>query len=608
MKNPLASPLWKTSVSTRCQPAEESLVDWDKIACYQRVATTMQFRKVPLLCLSSVLIVACGGGGSAGPGPTIQPTQPPVVSSCTTPPANISSPAFTQPTESLGLCYGIQEVIEAQNNHIMGGGLAMSDIDNDGFLDLYVVHGIHDKGRLYRFDGTSFTLAQDNNGITLRALDNAGYFIDINSDGWDDFISIQYPAGGQFSSVIEVFINDQAGRFVESTQSTGIYIRKPTYSMAAADYDLDGDIDLFFSHWGHAWRDPDEEITEYLWENDGTGFFVDVSNKVEILPTFRPPPIDDVLTEHSFTPIFADINSDRYPDILLAGDFESSQVLINNSGTSFTDATTDTISDENGMGAAVADYDNDGDLDWFVSSIYFRGREEDKQYIGGITGNRLYRNDGTGVFTDVTDEAGIRDGGWGWGACMEDFDNDGIVDIFHTNGMRSVSSRDGNETDPFFDFLDDESRLYIGDGVGSFIESAATLGVNHDDQGRGIVCTDFNSDGRIDIIVATNGKAPTVYANNFENSNHYLQIDLEGPPGNREAIGARISVETSFGTQIREVLLGANYLSQQPTTVHFGLGSDATVASVTVSWPGVAAMITSLEDVPADQRLTISSP
>jgi hypothetical protein len=490
----------------------------------------------------------------------------------------------------------------------MGGGLAMSDIDNDGFLDLYVVHGIHDKGRLYKFDGTSFTLAQENNGITLSGLDNAAYFIDINSDGWDDFISIQHPAGGQFSSVIEVFINDQAGRFVESTPSTGIYIRKPTYSMAAADYDLDGDIDLFFAHWGHAWRTPDEEITEYLWENDGTGFFVDVSSKVEILPTFRPPPIDDVLTEHSFTPIFADINADRYPDLLLAGDFKSSQVLINNAGTSFTDATTDVISDENGMGAAVADYDNDGDLDWFVSSIYFSGREEDKQYVGGISGNRLYQNDGTGVFSDVTDEAGVRDGGWGWGSCMEDFDNDGIVDLFHTNGMRAVASREDNETDPFFDYFNDASRLFIGDGVGSFSESAATLGVNHDDQGRGVVCTDFNSDGRIDIVVATNGKAPTIYANNFENSNHYLQIDLEGPPGNREAIGARISVETSLGTQVREVFLGTNYLSQQPATVHFGLGSDATAASVTVAWPDVAATITSLENVPGDQRLTISSP
>jgi hypothetical protein len=554
----------------------------------------------------ALFLSACGGGGGGGSTTPVTPNPDPTpdpdpTANCTTPIA--SGGAFSQTTASLGLCYEVAETSNAQDIQIQGGGLAMSDINKDGFLDLYVTHGIYEKGRLFLGSGTGFTPAQNNNGIEISGLDNAGYFIDIDSDGWDDFISIQY-----VTNYVEIFRNDGTGSFTEATPASGIFVRKPTYSLAAADYDLDGDVDLFFAHWGFSWRTLSEPITEYLWQNDGTGFFTDVSDIVEVKPSYRPPPIDDLLIEHSFTPIFADINSDRYPDMLLAGDFTSSQVLINNAGNSFSDATTAEISDENGMGAAVADYDKDGDLDWFVSSIYFRGRPEDKQYLGGITGNRLYENDGTGVFTDVTKTAGVRDGAWGWGACFEDFDNDGNVDIFHTNGMRAFSSNEGDETDPFFDYLADKSRLFMSEGDGTFLERSELHGVNHDDQGRGVICTDMDNDGWIDILVATNGKSPTVYKNQFNNSNHYLQIDLDGPPGNLKGIGARVTVETASGTQMREVVLGSNYLSQQPTTLHFGLGSDAVVIAVTVMWPGLASTETRIENVAVDQRLTIAAP
>ena len=552
--------------------------------------------------VASSLLVACGGGGGSAPAGQIPPPDPgpaPTVS-CTTPTA--TGGAFSQTSRALGLCYETSETIPALDIHIQGGGLAMSDIDNDGFLDLYVTHGIHEKGRLFLGTGSGFVAAPGNNGIQPTGLDNAGYFIDIDSDGWDDFISIQY-----VTNYIEIFRNDGAGHFTEATQASGIYLRKPTYSLAAADYDLDGDIDLFFAHWGYAWRE-ENPVSEYLWQNDGTGFFTDVSDIVDIRPTFRAPPFDDVLAEHSFTPTFADINSDGYPDILLAGDFSSSQVLLNESGTAFTDVTTAAISDENGMGAAVIDYDHDGDLDWFVSSIFFSGREEDKDYQGGITGNRLYANDGTGNFTEVTDAAGVRRGGWGWGSCFADFDNDGHADIFHTNGMRSVLSQPNSQDDPFYIYFDDPSRLFVAQGDGSFTDRADTLGVNHVDQGRGIICTDYDHDGRVDILVGTNGKSPTVFRNGFTNGNHYLQVDLDGPPGNLNGIGARVIVETAAGTQTQEVTFGSHYLSQQPYTLHFGLGSQTEIIAVTVTWPGRPAQQTRLENVATNQRLEIAAP
>ncbi|MDZ7645492.1 MAG: VCBS repeat-containing protein [Woeseiaceae bacterium] len=159
-------------------------------------------------------------------------------------------------------------------------------------------------------------------------MDTAGYFIDLDSDGWEDFVSVQYGI-----NAIEIFFNNQ-GEFFEDTGRTNIYVEKPTFSVAATDFDLDGDVDLFMAHWGAAWQE-DEPLTGYLWENDGTGHFTDRSNIVDIVPSFRPPPFDDVLAEHSFTPIFADVNGDPYPDLLLASDFEASQVLLNDNGMAF---------------------------------------------------------------------------------------------------------------------------------------------------------------------------------------------------------------------------------------------------------------------------------
>ena len=130
-------------------------------------------------------------------------------------------------------------------------------------------------------------------------------------------------------------------------------------------------------------------------------------------------------------------------------------------GSGFVDFTTDVIDDKNGMGGTVADYDRDGDLDWFVSSIHTLERDDDD--VGSDTGNRLYRNmDGLGNFEDATDEANVRNGDWGWGSCFADFDNDGHLDLFHTNGYPDVDER----------YADDPSRLFMSNGDGSFSERA----------------------------------------------------------------------------------------------------------------------------------------
>ena len=327
-------------------------------------------------------------------------------------------------SDALGLAYQVVQIDQGELGEF-SGGVALDDIDNDGRFELYVTHGRNETGKLFTYDGTGFVQLEDNNGIDPFTMDRAGYFIDIDADGFKDFVSVQYKSA-------QIFMNDQTGHFSESLYP-GIYHERATFSLAAADYDIDGDIDLFFTRWG-SFYDPAQPLTEYLWQNQGGGVFVDLSDTVAV-DSEPSENLNYVIPEFSFTANFADIDNDGYPDMLLASDFERSQVLRNEAGIRFADATVqNVITDQNGMGGAVGDYDRDGDLDWFVSSIH---DPEDSGSEGARDGNRLYRNaDGLGNFEDVTDEAGVRNGYWGWGSCFADFDNDGHLDLFHTNGSR----------------------------------------------------------------------------------------------------------------------------------------------------------------------------
>ncbi len=509
---------------------------------------------------------------------------------------------FVDVTEAVGLDYRVkfrpeEEGSDADHGGREDGGLTLFDIDNDGRLELYVAHGDHETGRLFTYDGSRFVRLPRNGGIEPTGMDRAGYFIDLDGDRRADFVSIQ-------SLGVEIFRGDGAGRFEKAADLFGFPTHRATHSVAAADYDGDGDLDLFFAHWNNAWngfRPP----SHYLWRNDGKGRYEDVSRIVQVRPGRLPGA--KVEREFSFTPTFADIDADGDPDLLLAGDFGSSQVLRNDAGKVFTDIGGTVLTDENGMGAAVGDYDRDGDLDWFVTSIH----DPDGKTDYGPTGNRMYRNvEGSGRFEDVTERAGVREGGWGWGVCLADFDNDGYLDVFQTNGWFDEFIEGEGPGGPVEvkEFLEDPSRLFMSNSDGTFTEQAAALGVGHKGQGRGVVCTDYNGDGRVDLFIANHGAAPTVYANVFENGNHWLAVDLAGRDANPLGIGARVTLHASSGSQMREVRLGGAYLSQAPATLHFGLGRDRVVAAIEVRWPGPGKQTSRLENIPANRRLTIRQP
>jgi hypothetical protein len=395
---------------------------------------------------------------------------------------------FSDVTLEAGLDYSHGYTGPTPEHAVVAGGAAAGDFDGDGYVDLYVVRGTLGPNLLFRNQGDgTFQEVGESAGVAVAGSHGSGpLFADLDGDGRLDLF-----VGAVEGDPIHVFRNRGDGGFDDVTLASGIDPPGPTISAAAADVDRDGDLDLFLTHWN--WELP-AGPTGHLWQNDGGGVFHDVSVEAGITAALPVPTpfVPDNPLDLSFTPNFVDVDDDGWPDLLLTSDFRTSQLLRNRGDGSFEDATPDVVSDENGMGAAIGDYDGDLDLDWFVTSIYDPDIPPDVNWGG--SGNRLYRNEGQGVFSDVTDAAGVREGFWGWGTCFADFDNDADLDLFHVNGWPGDAR-----------FAQDPSRLFLSNGDGTFTERSAELGLVDTGDGRGVVCFDYDRDGDLDIFVANNG-------------------------------------------------------------------------------------------------------
>lgn len=534
-----------------------------------------------------------------------------------------SGPAFAQAwyfddvTDDAGAAIG--HVLSAGYSgeaDMMSGGAAAADVDGDGWIDIFVLRGDSQPAALLHNDGAGgFVERGSEFGLDLLTplgMPNGAAFGDIDGDARVDLVigGIDYVGlSGSGRAPLRVFRN-AGNAFAETTVGTQLVSDRNVWSAAFGDYDRDGDLDLALGQWTKSAGGSGQ-----LWRNDGTGVFTDVAVASGIATTARgvhpdpaaPPACAGSATiparnagtllqqDFSFTPNFADIDADGWPDLLLAADFCTSRVFRNEGDGSFSDITDASILDENGMGAAVGDYDNDGDLDWFVTSI----RDDDGD-VGagawGVTGNKLYRNDGAGAFTDVAATAGVAGGDWGWGACFADFNNDGRLDLFHVNGMDLPAGAGEDQ------FWRDPARLFVGGADGVFVEQGALRGVDDRGQGRGVACMDYDRDGDIDLYLNNHRGTGRLLRNEGGNLGGWLGVRLSREQGNRHGIGARIEVTTAGGTQLREIAAGNHFLSSSPAEAHFGLGA-ASRATVHVTWPDGQGQV--FADLPVNRWLTL---
>ncbi|MCB1033888.1 MAG: VCBS repeat-containing protein [Acidobacteria bacterium] len=485
---------------------------------------------------------------------------------------------FTEVGAAAGVTFDHGYVGGATLERLMiAGGVAAGDYDGDGWVDLFAVGGTLGPNRLFRNrgDGTFEEVAVAAGVAGSQAPASGPTFADLDGDGWLDLV-----IGGIRQTPVQVYRNQGDGTFVDASAETGLVSGRDTFSAAFGDYDRDGDLDAFLTHWGVPGP------VGHLWRNDG-GSFTDVGRNLGVSGAYE-------VRDFTFSPNFADLDGDGWPDLVVTGDFGTSRIFRNLRGQGFQETTSPVITDENGMGAAIGDYDGDGDLDWFVSSIWDPTGVPAGNW--GITGNRLYRNRGDGTFEDATDAAGVRHGYWGWGSCFGDFDNDGDLDLLHVNGFPIQGA------DPFFE---DPAVFFVNQGDGTFEERGGELGIADTGQGRGVVCFDYDRDGDLDVYIANNSGPSRLYRNDLATGARSLALKLVGEGRNTEAIGARIWLTAGGRTQMRELRAGSNFVSQDPAVAHFGVGNAQRIDELRIRWPDGEESVLRVVPLPEDGRLIL---
>jgi hypothetical protein len=460
--------------------------------------------------------------------------------------------------------------------------------------------------RLYRNnrDGT-FSDVTARSGLG-RSVWAAGITVgDYDNDGFDDLFITCW---GQNI----LFHNQGDGTFVDVTKKAGLVHEGVRYATGCTwvDYDRDGRLDLFVSHYvvfeqekiqprgknpACNWRGapvycgptglPREKCR--LYHNNGDGTFTDVSERAGILAP---------KAGYGLTAIAADFDGDGWQDIYVACDSSPSLFFRNNRDGTFAErglesglALNEDGKEQAGMGLGIGDFDTDGNLDIF------------KTHFSSDT-NILYRNNGKGILRDATNGSGIgvETRFVGWGAAIQDFDNDGLPDLFYTTGMVSPELERDLSDAPY----KTPCVLFRSLGRGKFEELLDQAGpaMSEIHSSRGAAFGDFDNDGDIDVLIMNMNEPPSLLRNDVSGSNHWLKVLLIGVASNRSAIGAVVVATYGERRQAQAVLAQASFLSVNDRRLHFGLGAE-TQASLEIRWPSGKGE--KLLDVRADQLVVI---
>lgn len=510
-----------------------------------------------------------------------------------------AAPAFSNQTSSAGVAF--THSTSSFNSSSYSGGGTVGDFNNDGFQDLFVFSGGNagQPDRLYINNGNgTFTNQATAWGLTVAHKGKSATTGDFNNDGWlDIYATSAGPAGLPAApGHHKLYRNNGNNTFTDVAAAAGVNQTNPTtqdsWTCCFGDYDLDGDLDLYVGGFSTS---SAGNAGNRLFQNNGNETFTDVTSAIALFSGVGPIAC--------LSASFADMNGDRYPELLLGGDFKGvgyvgSRYFKNDGDGTFTDVTvaSNTGHEENGMGQALGDFNNDSRLDWYVTSIYGFPPSN-------WTGNKLYRNDGNHQYTQYAAAADCDDGGYGWGAVAVDFNHDGLTDIAETNGDGASSGQFANE----------QSYLWINDGDDTFSELAVPAGFISNGKGRCLIHFDYDNDGDQDLALMSNNEPFGLFRNdvNLSAANaHWLRVFLDtsngSPAGPLAPNGYGSKVYATVGTQtyMRAVIGENSFLGINELSAHFGLGTASIVDELRIDWPNGSSTV--LTNVAVNQTITVS--
>lgn len=505
----------------------------------------------------------------------------------------------------------------------MGSGAAWGDFNNDGWPDLYVVNQSgplnmtaaqlqksSGHGCLYQNnrDGT-FTEISQAAGVAVRGIGMGAAWGDYDNDGWLDLVVTSYGTN-------RLFRNLGDDTFTDVTKSAGLTPSSGFWAGASwGDYDRDGFLDLYICGYVQYSPEDSQQVTlqydtempaslnpssfpperNLLYHNNGDGTFREVARQAGVLGD----------AGRSLSAAWCDFDQDGWPDLYVANDVSDNVFYRNNHDGTFHDLShMALVADYRGaMGIATGDWNNDGDVDMFIT--HWIAQE-----------NALYNNlmtqidtldlspENTIKFMDVADRYGLGQIALdfvSFGTGFIDYDNDGWLDLFVSNGSTIQESDRPWLLEPMRDLLfwnaGPDAGYYDVSQVSGTVFSQRYVG-------RGVACADYDNDGDPDIFVVNNQGPGQLLRNDGGNSQHWLEISLEGQRSNRFGLGSRLRLVAGSRAQLRQIDGQSSYLSQNDSRAHFGLGQSTRIDTLEVWWPsGKRQRFT---NVPVDHQLALT--
>ncbi len=492
----------------------------------------------------------------------------------------------------------------------IGTGLALGDIDGDRLPDVFLVSK-DEQSRLYRnLGGMQFVDITGQSGILDSEDPGSGAaFVDVDNDG-DLDLYLCFVAGSN-----QLWINDGEGHFIENAAEWGLAINTGSTMASFADFDRDGDLDLYLLTNLVHWENNTEKLADYLFENKGDRF-EDITSSSGIFGA-----------GNGHSALWWDYNEDGWPDIYVSNDFEDLDRLYRNNGDgTFTDVCSLVFPQVPfySMGGDFGDVNNDGHSDYWVADMAASTREKHMRTMGNNwhvylheSGDKTHQSVKNSLllklsesqFVDIAFLSGLAKSDWTWAARLADLNNDGRLDAFATNGMlrsfhdTDVITRGGFTTaeqlmsTAFLNepILRETNFVYQNMGDLVFEEKGQKWGLDKYGVSFGAAFADLDLDGDLDIVL-NNFKDPvSVYQNNEARSNR-VTIRLKGTESNAYGIGAKVKLISGDLEQIKELAAMRGYMSSDEPILHFGLGTFSTIDRLEVTWPsGVFQLFEGLE-------------
>ncbi|WP_348800095.1 VCBS repeat-containing protein [Flavobacterium adhaerens] len=524
----------------------------------------------------------------------------------------------------------------------MGGGVATGDIDNDGLIDIFFT-GNQVSNKLYLNKGNlKFEDITQKSGVGGDFRWYTGVAMaDVNGDG---FLDIYCSVGGKFGPKNnELYINNGNGTFTEKAKEYGIDDIGNSVQGTFFDYDKDGDLDLFVANYpptrfGSATEDYVQMMTHvkdnesgHLYRNEGN-HFTNVTQEAGVKAYGL-----------SLSATIGDLNNDGWPDIYVSNDFNSPDFMyLNSQDGTFKEVVKEATSHNSfyGMGVDIADFNNDGNLDIFQVDMDAKDNRRKKANMSSMNPqlfwdvvdagfNYQYMHNcmqlNTGVnengiphFGNVSRITGTSSTDWSWGPLFADFDNDGNKDLFISNGTR----REINNND-FFNSLEAlklkpkdllqkskeipsekiDNFMFQNKGNLKFEEVNKKWGIEYKGFSNGVAYADLDNDGDLDIVINNIDDYASVFENSSASKSNYIKIQFKGNSKNKQGLGNRVYLKNKGETQMQELTLTRGFQSSVAPELHFGLGKSSTIEEVKVVWTN--GKVQKLSNVKANQTLII---